>query len=96
VKLNKITPYTKINILIGYKNYNIWRIYFPGYYKTKIICLSYVRFDERDIIIELSLADNKIPETRNKKEIVQDFYNYNKKTNKPIQPISKILFNKNQ
>jgi hypothetical protein len=37
-----------------------------------------------------------MPKTRSKGEIVQDFYNHNKETNKPVQPISKILFNKNQ
>jgi hypothetical protein len=37
-----------------------------------------------------------MPKTRNKGEIVQDFHNHNRETNKPIQPISKILFNKNQ
>jgi hypothetical protein len=37
-----------------------------------------------------------MPKTRNKREIVQDFYNHNKETNKPIYPTSKISFNKDQ
>jgi hypothetical protein len=37
-----------------------------------------------------------MPETRSKRETIQDFYNHNKETNKPIQPISEILFNKDQ
>jgi hypothetical protein len=37
-----------------------------------------------------------MPETRSKRETIQDFYNHDKKTNKPIQPISEILFNKDQ
>jgi hypothetical protein len=58
--------------------------------------LSHIRFDKKGIITELFPAGNSIPETRNKREIVQDFYNHDKETNKPIQPISEILFNKDQ
>jgi hypothetical protein len=70
MKLNKITPCTKINIFVGYKNYNIWRIYFPGYYRTKVVCSSHIRFDEKGVITELFPAGNSIPETRSKGEIV--------------------------
>jgi hypothetical protein len=58
--------------------------------------LSYIRFDERGIVTELFPAGSNIPKTRNKGETIQDFYNHNKETNKPIQPISEILFNKDQ
>jgi hypothetical protein len=58
--------------------------------------LSYIRFDERGIVTELFPAGSSIPKTRNKGETIQDFYNHNKETNKPIQPISEILFNKDQ
>jgi hypothetical protein len=61
-----------------------------------VICSSYVRFDEGGIVTELFPAGSSMPKTRSKGEIVQDFYNHNKETNKPVQPISKILFNKNQ
>jgi hypothetical protein len=37
-----------------------------------------------------------MPETRSEGEIVQDFYNHNRETNEPVQPISEILFNKDQ
>jgi hypothetical protein len=37
-----------------------------------------------------------MPETRNKGEIIQDFYNHDRESNKPVQPISEILFNKDQ
>jgi hypothetical protein len=96
VKSNKITPRAKINILVGYESHNIWKIYLPGRYKTKVVCLSYIRFDKRGIVTELFPAGNSIPETRNKREIIQDFYNHDKETNKPIQPTSEILFNKDQ
>jgi hypothetical protein len=36
------------------------------------------------MVTELFPAGSKIPETRNKKEIVQDFYNHNRETNKPV------------
>jgi hypothetical protein len=36
------------------------------------------------MITELFPADNKIPETGNKKKIMQDFNNHNRETNKPI------------
>jgi hypothetical protein len=94
VKSNKITSCIKIGILVGYKSHNIWRIYFPGYYGTKVVCSSYIRFDERGIVTELFPAGSSMPETRNKGETIQDFYNHDRETNKPIQPISKILFNK--
>jgi hypothetical protein len=96
VKSNKIAPYTEISILVGYKSHNIWRVYFPGCYRTKVICSSHIRFDERGIVTELFPAGSNMPKTRNKKETIQDFYNHNRETNKPIQPISEILFNKDQ
>jgi hypothetical protein len=37
-----------------------------------------------------------MPETRSKGETVQDFYNHDRETNEPVQPISKISFNKDQ
>jgi hypothetical protein len=46
------------------------------------------------MVTELFPAGSSMPKTRNKGETVQDFYNHNKETNEPIQPISKILFNK--
>jgi hypothetical protein len=70
VKSNKITPCTKIGILVGYKNHNIWKVYLPGHYRTKVVCSSHVRFDERDMVTELFPAGNSMPETRNKGEIV--------------------------
>jgi hypothetical protein len=70
MKSNKITPCAKISILVRYKNHNIWRIYFPRYYKTKVVCLSHVRFDEKGMVTELFLAGSKMPETRSKGEIV--------------------------
>jgi hypothetical protein len=96
VKSNKITPCTKISILVGYKSYNIWRIYFPRCYRTKVVCLFHVRFDEKGMVTEPFPAGSSIPKTRSKGEIVQDFHNHNKKTNKPVQPTSEISFNKNQ
>jgi hypothetical protein len=84
VKSNKVTPRAKISILVGYKSYNIWRIYFPRYYGTKIVCLSYIRFDEKGVVTEPFPAGSSVPETRSKGETVQDFYNHNRKTNKPI------------
>jgi hypothetical protein len=39
-------------------------------------------------------AGSSMPETRNEGEIVQDFHNHDKETNKPVQPTSEILFNK--
>jgi hypothetical protein len=96
VKSNKITSCVEINILVGYKSYNIWRIYLPRRYGTKVVCLSHVRFDEGGVVTELFPAGSSMLETRSKGEIVQDFYNHNKKTNEPIQPISEILFNKDQ
>jgi hypothetical protein len=94
MKSNKVISCTKISILVGYKSHNIWRIYFPGYYRIKIVYLSYMRFDERGIVTELFPAGNSIPKTRNKGETIQDFYNHNRETNEPVQPISEILFNK--
>jgi hypothetical protein len=70
VKSNKITPRTEIGILVGYKNYNIWRVYFPGYYRTKVVCSSHVRFDEKDVVTELFPAGSSIPKTRSKGEII--------------------------
>jgi hypothetical protein len=70
VKSNKITSRAKISILIGYKNYNIWRVYLLGYYRTKIVCSSHIRFDERGIVTELFPAGSSIPETRSKGETV--------------------------
>jgi hypothetical protein len=58
--------------------------------------LFHVRFDEKGIITELFPAGSSIPKTRSKGETVQDFYNYNKETNEPVQPTSKISFNKDQ
>jgi hypothetical protein len=96
VKSNKITPRAKINILVGYKSHNIWRIYLPRRYGTKVVCSSYVRFDEKGIVTELFPAGSSMPETRSKGEIIQDFYNHDKETNEHVQPISKISFNKDQ
>jgi hypothetical protein len=59
-------------------------MYLPRHYGTKIVCLSHIRFDERDVVTELFPAGSSMPETRSKGEIIQDFYNYNKETNKPI------------
>jgi hypothetical protein len=84
VKSNKITPCTEISILVGYESYNIWRVYLPRRYGTKVVCLSHVRFDKKDVVTELFPAGSSVPETRNKGEIVQDFYNHDRKTNKPI------------
>jgi hypothetical protein len=70
VKSNKITSRIEINILVGYKNHNIWRIYLPGYYETKVVCLFHVKFDEGGIVIKLFPVGSKIPETRNKGETV--------------------------
>jgi hypothetical protein len=84
MKSNKITPYAKISILVGYESYNIWRMYLPRYHGTKVVCLSHIRFDERGIVTELFPASSNIPETRNKGETVQDFHNHNKETNKPV------------
>jgi hypothetical protein len=96
MKSNKITPRTEISILIRYKNHNIWRVYLPRRYGTKVVCSSYIRFDERGIVTELFPAGSSMPKTRNKGETIQDFYNHNRETNKPIQSISEILFNKDQ
>jgi hypothetical protein len=46
------------------------------------------------VVTELFPAGSSMPETRSKGEIVQDFYNHDKETNKPVQPISEISFNK--
>jgi hypothetical protein len=62
----------------------ISREYIPGYYRTKIVCSSHIRFDERGIVTELFPAGSNIPKTRNKGEIVQDFYNHNRETNEPV------------
>jgi hypothetical protein len=96
MKSNKITPRAEISILVGYKSHNIWRVYLPGCYRTKVVCLSYIRFDEKGVVTEPFPAGSSMPETRNKGETIQDFYNHNKETNKPIQPISEISFNKDQ
>jgi hypothetical protein len=69
---------------------------FFGYYKTKVICLFYIKFDENNIVTKLFPAGNKIPKTRNKGEIIQDFYNHNREANEPIEPTSEISFNKDQ
>jgi hypothetical protein len=58
--------------------------------------LFYIRFDERGVVTELFPAGSSMPETRSKGETVQDFYNHDRETNKPIQPISEISFNKDQ
>jgi hypothetical protein len=50
----------------------------------KMVCLSHVRFDKKDVITELFPAGSSIPETRNKGETIQDFYNHDKETNKPV------------
>jgi hypothetical protein len=96
VKSNKVTPYAEIGILVGYKSHNIWRIYLPGCYGTKVVCSFYVRFNERGVVTEPFPAGSNIPETRSKGETVQDFYNHDRETNKPVQLISEILFNKDQ
>jgi hypothetical protein len=70
VKSNKIIPRIEISILVGYKNHNIWRMYLLKYYGTKVVCLSYIRFDERGIVTEPFPAGSSIPETRSKGEIV--------------------------
>jgi hypothetical protein len=70
MKSNKITSCTKIGILVGYKSHNIWRVYLSGYYRTKVVCLSHIRFDEKDIVIELFPAGSNIPKTRNKGETI--------------------------
>jgi hypothetical protein len=70
IKSNKITPCTKISILVGYKSYNIWRIYLPRYHGTKVVCSSHIRFNERGVITELFPAGSNMPETRSKGEIV--------------------------
>jgi hypothetical protein len=84
VKSNKVTPRAEIGILVGYESHNIWRVYLPKYYGTKVVCLFHVRFDERGVVIELFPAGSSIPETRSKGEIIQDFHNHDKETNKPI------------
>jgi hypothetical protein len=58
--------------------------------------LSHVRFDKKSTVTELFPAGSRMPETRNKGEIIQDFYNHDRESNKPVQPISEILFNKDQ
>jgi hypothetical protein len=70
VKSNKITPRIEIGILVRYKSHNIWRIYFPGYYRTKVVCSSHIRFDKKGIVTELFPAGSSMPETRSKGEIV--------------------------
>jgi hypothetical protein len=70
VKSNKITPHVEMGILVGYKSYNIWRVYLPGYYGTKVVCSSYIRFDEKGVVTELFPAGSSVPETRNKGETV--------------------------
>jgi hypothetical protein len=70
VKSNKIAPCIKIDILVGYKNHNIWRIYLPGYYRMKVVCSSYIRFDKKGMVTELFPAGSEISETRNKGETV--------------------------
>jgi hypothetical protein len=59
-------------------------MYLPGYYRTKVVCLSHIRFDERGIVTELFPAGSSIPKTRSKRETIQDFYNHNKETNESI------------
>jgi hypothetical protein len=59
-------------------------MYFLGYYGTKVVCSFYIRFNKRGVVTELFPAGSSMPETRNKGEIVQDFYNHDKETNKPI------------
>jgi hypothetical protein len=94
VKSNKVAFRAKISILVGYKSHNIWKVYLLRYHGTKIVCSSHVRFDERGIVTELFPAGSSMPETRSKGETVQDFHNYDKKTNEPVQPTSEISFNK--
>jgi hypothetical protein len=84
VKSNKVTPCTEIGILVGYKSHNIWRVYLPRYHGTKVVCSSHVRFDKGGVVTELFPAGSSMPETRSKGEIVQDFYNHDKETNKPV------------
>jgi hypothetical protein len=70
VKSNKIASRAEISILVGYESHNIWRVYLPRRYKTKVICSSHIRFDEKDIITELFPAGNSMPETRSKGETI--------------------------
>jgi hypothetical protein len=70
VKSNKITPRAEIDILVGYKNYNIWRVYLLRSYKTKVVCSFYIRFDERGIVTELFPAGSSMPKTRSKGETI--------------------------
>jgi hypothetical protein len=71
-------------------------VYLFGHYGTKVVYSFYIRFDKRGIVTELFPAGSSMPETRSEGETIQDFYNYDKETNKPVQPISEILFNKDQ
>jgi hypothetical protein len=70
MKSNKIIPRAEIGILVGYKSHNIWRVYLPRRYGTKVVCLSHVRFDKRGVVTELFPAGSNMPKTRNKGEIV--------------------------
>jgi hypothetical protein len=70
VKSNKVASCAEMGILVGYKNHNIWRMYFPRRYGTKVVCLSHVRFDKRGVVTELFPAGSSVPETRNKGETV--------------------------
>ena len=57
--------------------------------------LSHVKFDKKSVVIKLFFEKSQLLKTRNEKEIIQDFYNKNKKLFESIQFILKILFNKN-
>jgi hypothetical protein len=71
-------------------------MYLLGYHGTKVVCSFHIRFDERGVVTEPFPAGSSMPETRSEGEIIQDFYNHDKETNEPIQPTSKISFNKDQ
>jgi hypothetical protein len=45
-------------------------MYFPKRYRTKVVCLSHIRFDKKDIVTELFPAGSSMPKTRSKGEIV--------------------------
>jgi hypothetical protein len=70
MKSNKITPRAKMDILVRYKSHNIWKVYLPRCYGTKIVCSFYIRFDERGMVTEPFPAGSSMPETRSEGEIV--------------------------
>jgi hypothetical protein len=45
-------------------------VYLPRHHGTKVVCSSYIRFDEGGMVTELFPAGSSMPETRNKGEIV--------------------------